>query len=192
MVSELLGRSKAVRHPSLSPDLGSEDPVLMNAARAIGEEIQDRSPLSTLLVESYVAMIFIHLHRKQTYTPAVRKAGGLTPRKLNRIMEKIEEDLAVDLSLSQLADLGGLSIPHFCRAFKQTTGCPPYAFIIRRRIERAKESLRYSDMPITNIALDCGFSSSSHFTNAFRREVGMSPGAYRGLFRKQLSSASIS
>lgn len=180
MVTEFLDRGGARLHPSLSPDLGCEDPVLMNAARGIGAEIRDRNPLSTLLVESYVATIFAQLVRKQRYVPAVRKAGGLTPTSLNRVMEKIEEDLAVKLSLSQLAELAGLSVPHFCRAFKRTIGCPPYAFVVRRRIDRAKEFLRHSDISITGIALDCGFSSSSHFTNAFRREVGVSPLAYRG------------
>lgn len=182
MVTEFLDRGSARLHPSLSPDLGCEDPVLMNAARGIGAEIRDRNPLSTLLVESYVATIFAQLVRKQRYVPAVRKAGGLTPTSLNRVMEKIEEDLAVKLSLSQLAELAGLSVPHFCRAFKRTIGCPPYAFVVRRRIDRAKEFLRHSDISITGIALDCGFSSSSHFTNAFRREAGMSPLAYRGAF----------
>ncbi|MCC0035241.1 MAG: helix-turn-helix transcriptional regulator [Hoeflea sp.] len=94
-------------------------------------------------------------------------------------MEKIDEDFAVDISLSQLADIAGLSIPHFCRAFRQTTGLPPYPFVIQRRIDRSKEYLRHSDMSVTDIALACGFSSSSHFANTFRREAGLSPLAYR-------------
>ncbi|KQY73955.1 hypothetical protein ASD52_26350 [Ensifer sp. Root142] len=178
-VTDLLGRTMPELQPSLSPEMGCEDPVLMNAARGIGAEIRDQGPLSTILVESYVATIVAQLFRRQRYVPSVSK-GGLTPTSLNRVIEKIDENLDVGLSLSQLAEVVSLSIPHFCRAFKQSLGCPPYAFIIRRRIERAKEYLRHSSMSATDIALACGFSNSSHFSNAFRREVGVTPGAYRG------------
>lgn len=178
-VADILRRATSDLQPSLSPDLGCEDPVMMNAARGIGAEIERQGPLSTLLVESYVTTIFAQLLRRQRYVPRARK-GGLAPASLNRVIEKIDEDLAVGLSLSQLAELLGVSIPHFCRAFKQTVGCPPYVFIVRRRIEKAQEYLRHSSMPVTDIALACGFSNSSHFSNAFRREVGMTPVAYRG------------
>jgi AraC-like DNA-binding protein len=178
-VAELLAGVPLDALPSLSPDLGFEDPIILNAARGIGAEIRDRNPLSAMLVESYTATIFAQLMRRQRYPASVRK-GGLAPMNLNRVIQKIDDHLTADLSLLQLADLAGLSVPHFCRAFRQTLGCPPYTFIIRRRIERAKDFLRHSSMPVTDIALSCGFSSSSHFSNAFRREVGTTPVAYRG------------
>ncbi len=185
-VAELLARVPPGSLPSLSPDLGFEDPIIMNAARGIGAEIRDRNPLSTMLVESYTATIFAQLMRKQEYVAPVRK-GGLASTNLNRVIQKIDDELTADLSLLQLAELCGLSVPHFCRAFRQTLGCPPYAFIIRRRIERAKDYLRHSSMPVTDIALSCGFSSSSHFSNTFRREVGTTPLGYRGTWPSKAS-----
>ena len=183
-VTDLLGRAAPDLQPSLSPDLGCEDHVLMNAARGISAEIKDQGALSAILVESYVATIFAQLLRRQKYVASVRK-GGLTPASLNRVIEKIDEDLDAGLSLAQLAELVNLSIPHFCRAFKQTLGFPPHAFIVRRRIDRAKEYLRHSSMSVTDIALACGFSNSSHLANAFRREVGMTPIAYRAAWPKK-------
>ncbi|MBB3237011.1 AraC family transcriptional regulator [Phyllobacterium endophyticum] len=177
-VVELLAGVQSGALASLAPDLGFEDPIILNAARGIGAEMRERNPLSALLVESYTATIFAQLMRRQKSPASVRK-GGLAPANLNRVIEKIDDDLAGDLSLLQLAILADLSVPHFCRAFRQTLGCPPYAYIIRRRIERAKDYLRHSSMPVTDIALSCGFSSSSHFSNAFRREVGTTPLAYR-------------
>jgi AraC-like DNA-binding protein len=179
LIAELLGRHLTDHQSSFFPELGCEDPVLANAARGIGAEVKDRNPMSSLLVESYTATLFVQLLRRQRHIPNPRRAGGLPPASLRRILERIREDLAADLTLSQLADLTGLSVPHFCRAFKQTMGCPPYAFVIRQRIERAKEHLHRSEMSVTEIALACGFSSSSHFANTFRREVGMPPLAYR-------------
>jgi AraC-like DNA-binding protein len=185
-LNKLFDRTLLSAPPSLSPDLGCEDLVIMNAARGIGAEIHERYPLSTLLVESYAATIFAQLVRKQRYAPPVRK-GGLASANLSRVLQRIEDDLATDLSLEQLAALAGLSIPHFCRAFKQTLGCPPHAFIIRRRVERAKEYLRHSSMTVTDVALVCGFSSSSHFSNVFRREVGTTPVGYRGSWQDKSS-----
>lgn len=178
-VSELFSRATLTALPALSPDLGFEDSIIMNAARGIGAEIQDRNPLSGLLVESYVATIFTQLLRKQKYVSSIRR-GGLTSANLNRVIETIDDELTADLSLLQLAELAGLSVPHFCRAFKQTLGCPPHSFIVRRRIDRAK---RISSPLVHGAHGDCArlwFSSSSHFSNAFRREVGTTPLAYRG------------
>ncbi len=164
--------------PTLSPDLGFEDQVIMNAARGIGAEICERNSLSGMLVEAYVATIFVQMMRRQERFQNFFK-GGLAAADLSRVVQKIEEGLAENVTLSQLAAVAGLSVPHFCRAFKRSFGCPPYEFIIRRRIERAKEHLRHSEMTITDIALACGFSTSSHFANSFRRQVGTTPQMYR-------------
>lgn len=162
----------------LSPDLGFEDPVITNAARGIGAEIDDRNPVSLMLTESYIATIFAQLMRKQQYVAPARR-GGLTTTHLNRVIEIIDEELTAELSLSRLAEHIGLSIPHFCRAFRQTVGCPPHAFVLRRRIEHAQDQLRATALSITEIGLACGFSSSSHFSNTFKRLVGTTPAAYR-------------
>jgi transcriptional regulator GlxA family with amidase domain len=95
------------------------------------------------------------------------------------VVETIDDDLAADFSLSGLARLADISIPHFCRAFKRSAGCPPYTFVIQRRIAHAKELLRHTDKPVTEIALDCGFSSSCHFANVFRRKIGVTAGQHR-------------
>ncbi|QTG17193.1 helix-turn-helix transcriptional regulator (plasmid) [Agrobacterium tumefaciens] len=181
-VTDLFNRSSSAAPASLLPELSCEDAVIMNAARGIGAEIHGRYPLSTLLVESYAATIFAQLVRKQRRVSPIRK-GGLAPANLGRVLQRIEDELASDLSLGQLASLAGLSVPHFCRAFRQTFACPPHTFIIRRRVERAKECLRQTSMTITEIALASGFSSSSHFSNCFRRVVGTPPLAYRGSWK---------
>lgn len=177
-VTDVFSRMTSRALPKLSPDLCCEDAIIMNAARGIGDEINDRNPLSTMLVESYVATMFAQLFRRQKYAPPVQK-GGLAGVPLRRVIEKIDGDLTADLSLSELANIAGLSIPHFCRAFKQTLGCAPHAFIVQRKIERAKEYLRLSTMSVTDVAFLCGFSSSSHFSNTFRREAGVTPQAFR-------------
>ncbi len=166
----------------LAPDLGFEDPIILHAARGIGAEIGLRSPLSTPLVEAYAVTIFAQLMRRQSHVRTERR-GGLASSSLNRVIETIDDDPSADLSLADLAKLAGLSIPHFCRAFRQTLGCPPHAFIVKRRIDKAKDCLQSTEAALTEVALTCGFSSSSHFSNVFRREVGVTPLEYRRSWR---------
>ena len=67
----------------------------------------------------------------------------------------------------------------FSAAFTRAFGIPPYRYVIERRVERVELLLRHSDLPISQIAYDTGFSSQSHLTTTFKRAVGQAPGAYR-------------
>lgn len=185
-VSQLISQSPTQVLPSLVPDLGFEDPIIMNAARAIGTEIDDKNPAGTMLIEGYVTTIFAQLMRKRSFAQSPKK-GGIAPALLSRVIDRIDDQLADNLSLTDLASMAEFSVPHFCRAFRQSMGCSPYSFIIRRRIERAKDHLRHTAMTITEIALSSGFSDSSHFSNIFRREVGMTPLAYRASWPSKAS-----
>lgn len=105
--------------------------------------------------------------------------GGLAARSMRRVREKIEAHLADDIGLSDLALVADLSPWHFSRCFKTETGMTPAAFIRVRRVERAKNFLSGTNMSITQIAHECGFSSSQHMATVFRRDVGMPPGIWR-------------
>ena len=103
----------------------------------------------------------------------------LAPRQLSLVLDYIEARLGEPIYLSDLSALAGLSRIRFAAEFKDTTGLSPYAYILRRRIARAQEMLGRVDCSIVGIALDLGFSSQAHFTEAFRRIVGVTPGAWR-------------
>jgi transcriptional regulator GlxA family with amidase domain len=96
-----------------------------------------------------------------------------------RLIDRIEATLDQSVTVAELAAEAGFSVHHFCRAFGQSTGWPPHTYIIRKRVERACELLRSSNMSITEIALACGYSSSSHLSASFRKETGTSPTLYR-------------
>lgn len=103
----------------------------------------------------------------------------LAPHQLNLVLDYIEAQLGQSIYLSDLSDLAGLSRIRFAAEFKATTGASPYAYILRRRIARAQEMLEGMDCSLVGIALDLGFSSQAHFTEAFRRIVGTTPGSWR-------------
>jgi AraC-like DNA-binding protein len=105
--------------------------------------------------------------------------GGLPPRVLRRVREYIEGNIDQRISVELLAGLANLSVCYFVRAFKQSMGVTPHDYLIRQRVERTKQLLSDSDMPLSEIALVAGFADQSHFSRRFRQHVGMSPRDYR-------------
>jgi AraC-like DNA-binding protein len=73
----------------------------------------------------------------------------------------------------------GVSNSHLCRAFKDSLQVSPHAYVIRRRLERAKELMLDTGASLSQIAGDCGLYDQAHFTKLFTRIVGKSPGVWR-------------
>src|SRR3979409_314518 len=105
--------------------------------------------------------------------------GGLASWQQKRVAEYIEERVADDIPLANLAELARLSPYHFCRSFKRSFGVPPHRYHANRRIERAKQLLADRKLSVTGIALDVGFSDTSTFTAAFHKLTGQTPSHYR-------------
>lgn len=94
---------------------------------------------------------------------------------LRHVHARVEEGA----SLAELARVAGMSRTAFAGRFKQLVGVPPRAYAIRWRMTLAKDALRTTDRPIRALAFELGYESESAFSMAFRREVGLSPRAYR-------------
>jgi AraC family transcriptional regulator len=105
--------------------------------------------------------------------------GGLAPRRLRMVQDYIEANLSDEITLADLAEIAGLSMTHFCRAFHRSTGLASHQYMIRRRVERAKDLLARGQLPIAQIALAVGFGNQSHMTTHFRRVVGTTPWRFR-------------
>jgi AraC-like DNA-binding protein len=103
----------------------------------------------------------------------------LAPWQLRRTTEAMASLSDGDVSLSDLASLCGLSVSYFVRAFKQSTGDPPYRWMLRHRVERSKSLLAHSDVALADIAVICRFADQSHFTRMFKSFVGVTPAAWR-------------
>jgi AraC-like DNA-binding protein len=105
--------------------------------------------------------------------------GGLAPGALRRVHAHIHSRLSQRIELSELADIAGLSGCHFSRAFKQSLGVPPHRYLMQRRIEAAAELIEQTDRPMSEIALEVGFSDQSHFTRMFSRHFLQTPRQFR-------------
>jgi AraC family transcriptional regulator len=95
------------------------------------------------------------------------------------VLGHFDQNLADDVCLSELAALVELSQAHFSRQFKISTGLPPHQYKLAMRIERAKQLLLHGQLSLKEIALSCGFFDQGHLSKAFRRIVGLSPGAWQ-------------
>jgi transcriptional regulator GlxA family with amidase domain len=111
--------------------------------------------------------------------PRPRIRGGLPPRALRRVREFIETHLEETVSIQALADIAGLSMFHFARAFKQSEDMTPHEYLVHCRVQRAKDLLTDSKLPLSEIALASGFSDQSHLARRFREHVGVTPSNYR-------------
>lgn len=140
-----------------------------------------QDPLDQLALDSATQTALIHTlrHYSQRHLPTLRPTGGLPAWQLKRVVEFIEQHLNQPLTLTDMAEVTGLSDYHFARMFKQATGYPPHRYVLRRRLTRARQLLTETPLNMTEIALRCGFGSSSHFSNRFRAETGVSPTVYR-------------
>ncbi|ANI82911.1 helix-turn-helix domain-containing protein [Kosakonia oryzae] len=131
------------------------------------------STASTLLLTHLVQ----HYSNVQWQLPVVN--GGLAPVALRNVLDYIEAHLAQPLLLSDLAAQVALSEYHFARMFRQSMGVAPHQFVMQRRMVRANDLLLNSTLPLTDIALACGFSSASHFSNRFKAAKGLTPSQLR-------------
>jgi AraC family transcriptional regulator len=131
--------------------------------------------------ESLVHLFNIHLPRNYcTSTPVLRSCtGGLSTQRLQQAIDYIEAHLDEKLSLDAIATELNLSVHYFCEIFTQSTGMPPCKYVLQQRVERAKQLLKQSDQPLTEIALDCGFANQSHFSRHFTKLAGIAPKKYR-------------
>lgn len=96
-----------------------------------------------------------------------------------RVADYVEANLDQPLTLDDLAAEAGLSAYHFAKMFKISFGQPPHRYVTDRRISKAKELLADASIRLADVALACGFSSQSHFTNSFRRYAGVTPRRFR-------------
>lgn len=111
--------------------------------------------------------------------PARPNRGGLTARQTRHATEMLNANLSGRILLTDLATACELSVRHFTRAFRQTTGLAPHQWLVQRRIERAKDLLSRTIQPLAAVAADCGFADQSHFRYVFTRAVGIAPAEWR-------------
>ncbi len=137
---------------------------------------------NTRCVEDLIRILLILLVQPQlSPTSGSKNRNGQSS--VRQVIDHIDGHLDADLNAQDLASVAGLSMFHFCRVFKQETGLSVHKFVLERRLQKARQMLFNSTENIASIAHDCGFSSQSHMTTAFRQRFAVTPGAFRAKAR---------
>ncbi|MGG6263434.1 helix-turn-helix domain-containing protein [Leptolyngbya sp. AN03gr2] len=161
----------------LMPLLSIHDPLIQNLALTLKAELDSPQMGGKLLVESIGQTLAIHLLRNYSShrTQELPTYHGLPKYKLQQAIDYIHDFLDRELSLADLGAVVQMSPFHFAHLFKESTGLAPHQFVIRCRVERAKELLLQSSLSIADIAAEVGFANQSHLTRHFKRIVGLTP-----------------
>ena len=153
--------------------------------RLLVAEAESPGPSSSLMVESLGRALTIHLlrsHSSLSGSPPVLAPHCPAPR-MQRVITQMRSCLDQDMKLAGLAASAGLSPSQFVRSFREATGLPPHRYLRGLRIDKARELLEHTDLPVIDIALACGFGQPGYFATTFRDVTGLSPRAWRQVRR---------
>jgi AraC family transcriptional regulator len=157
------------------------DPVVVNLGPCLLSAIERPQLVNPRFVD-HVAMA-LHTHLAQRYggmrIPRISGRGSLAPWQLRLARDTISAHLEGGISLARMASDCGLSVSHFARAFTCSTGVSPHRWLMQRRVNRAKDLMRASSVPLSQVALACGFCDQCHFTRVFLQSTGMTPSQWR-------------
>jgi AraC-like DNA-binding protein len=171
----------AVKDSLAEPIVGFSHDALGRAFDELVGELIEPDEVLALFTEGWAMKALAYVARAaKTPQPSCRIVGsGLRPWQLRCAQEMFRADLSENLSLSRVAAACKLSVNHFTRAFKASTGKPPHQWVMNARIDMARDMLVNSAAPLVHVAGMCGFADQSHFSRVFARTMGASPGAWR-------------
>lgn len=138
--------------------------------------------LTDSLAQAMIVSVIRHFAPAETGKVDAKRMA-LSAARERRAIEFVEANIGKTIRLQDMAAAAALSLFHFSRAFKQSTGKSPARFVTERRVRAAQVLLTLSEKSLVDVALECGFASQSHMNQAFRRLVGVTPGAYRAARR---------
>lgn len=158
----------------VAPRIGARDPLVAHVCDALAAELEAPEPAARLYADGLATALATRL--LQSF--AVRPAAGrqtLSKPQMRRLVEYVEVHIADDLSLEELAGVVGLSVPHFTALFRRTMGQSAHAYVMERRVHRARALLLARRHAITTVALETGFAHPSHMARWMRRLLGVTP-----------------
>ncbi|WP_213805782.1 AraC family transcriptional regulator [Granulicella sp. dw_53] len=172
--------------------LGAFDTVVYHLGKTL---------LTSLAQPNHVSKIFLdyilhalNCHFVSSYggvtISAPKFEGGLSFLQMRRATELLEAHLDGNIALKQVAAACELSVSHFARAFKQTFRRPPYKWLTELRVDRARDLMTNSRLPLAEIAIQCGFADQSALNRSFKRIHRVTPGVWRRVMTRDRTSSS--
>ncbi|ORA21791.1 AraC family transcriptional regulator [Mycobacterium aquaticum] len=167
-------------HTDLRPVAGEQDPFIHQLIEKIAHVAQREDVLARLLKETLAQGLSLHIRDQYGQLPsAPSRARALDADEQRRLIEFLHDSLDTDIDIPSLAELVGMSVHGFRRAFIRTFGVTPYRYVLDQRVQRAKTLLATTTLPVTEVSIALGFATPSHFTTMFKQRVGVTPTVYR-------------
>jgi AraC family transcriptional regulator len=161
--------------------LGHLDPVVYHLGKTLNYSLEQPHQTSKIFLDHVLHALNCHFvcsyGRAKISAPQFR--GGLSTLQMRRAKELLEANLDGNIALRHVAAACELSVGHFTRAFKTTFRTPPYRWLIERRVDRARDLMTNTRLPLADIAAQCGFADQSALNRSFKRIHGVSPGQWR-------------
>ncbi|MGB6297186.1 MAG: AraC family transcriptional regulator [Rivularia sp. (in: cyanobacteria)] len=178
---KVIGDSIDCNSIEIIPQRGVDDSQIFHLGMALKGEITAECPSGNIFAESIANALAIRILKNYSVdnSKIYESEIELSQQQIQQVIDYIHDNLALKLSLNELASLVNMSTYNFCRWFKNAIGISPHQYIIQCRIKRAKFLLAYTKLPLVEIALNIGCSSQTNFTVLFRKHIGITPKAYR-------------
>jgi AraC family transcriptional regulator len=173
---QLLARAGEYARTLDGPDAFHAGPLLRLGAR-LYREFQSDDPVAPLAIEGLVLELLAGVCRHSS------SRISTVPRWLRCVRDLLHQRFCEKLALGDVAEAVGVHPSHLARAFRRCHGCSIGDYVRNLRTDRARQELRASDRPLAEIALALGYADQSHFATSFKRQTGMTPGAFRNAFR---------
>jgi AraC family transcriptional regulator len=155
-----------------------ESPIVENLLNAMRADVAQGSPGGPLFIQSVTISLLHHLHQSAEQLPLLAK-GGLPRKQLNALEALIDAELTSHLSIERLSREVGVSPGYLSRAFKRSTGISPHQYVLRTRVNRARQLIQTTNRSLGEIAEQVGFADGSHMTTVFLKMTGKAPSLFR-------------
>lgn len=183
---ERLLRPADVTAVELVPAYGVTDPFVEATCLALADDIRQDHPMGAMYGEALCAALALHLARTRSADPRLQvEQLHHDDFRMKQVKAYIADNIDTKLTLAALAAEVGLDVFAFSRWFRRQTGTTPHQFVLGQRIDLAKRLLSATKVELLDVAFQCGFSSHSHLTSAFRRFVGTTPSEFRRLLQSR-------
>jgi AraC family transcriptional regulator len=157
------------------------DLKLRNYINGFIEESRNKQSGSEFVLQSLAVQIIVYMFRNinSNFSPGLSQRNYRANGNINKAIDYFMEYYNKEYSLEEVAKEVNLSPYYFIKIFKRQTGKTPYEFLLDVKISKACSLLKKSNYTITEICYLCGFSNSSHFSNVFKKRIGLSPSEFR-------------
>ena len=165
-------------HFELDAGIGIDDPVLARLVQALIAIVEDEAHYSQALAAEVIRAFVNAVAARHGHPAAELKVkGGIAPNQMKSLLAWLQEHIQDPLTVGLMASQVGLSAAHFSREFKRSTGLTPWDYVVRIRLDRARESL-LNGCCSAMVASHFGFADQSHLARLFKVRFGVSPSAY--------------